>query len=503
MLRLPTIFVLIQGRPLKVYLSTFDKSVNALVAKTTKEARSSGSTMSVETPKAPSQIQLITKSQPILYLLTQPILTGRLANWLIQLSQYDITCINPITIKGQAVVDLLSKFSNEVLGGEVATTQEIEEELTLYFDGSSTAEGVEAGIVLRDDKSHHMVFSFKLDFQCTDNTAEYKAYIIGLAMAKEVSCMENQLADALAIIALRMPMVENPFNIHIVRKEQPIYRGCKSVLLELLDHADWREILAMCVSDKEAYHRLREIHDRTCGHTSHVSLYCQVQRGRYYWPHMAQQSIEFQQQCVSCQRTYYQNEECFFAENVQDWHHPYMEYFAEGIWPESLKDVHNLKRSLSKFFMDSRVLFHTNFTGEPIRCLSVHASLIHSHPNLLQDMKTPWLFHTWDLDLIGPIHHSSEGYIWILVAIEYFTKWVEAVPFRKATARVFTVGQMVLRALDHVRKNIAGPSKFAANWEGPFIVTKALDNRYYHLKTHKGESLLDPVNAKWLKPYYC
>ncbi|GLU03935.1 hypothetical protein SLE2022_211060 [Rubroshorea leprosula] len=405
MLRLPTIFVLIQGRPLKVYLSTFDKSVNALVAKTTKEARSSGSTMSVETPKAPSQIQLITKSQPILYLLTQPILTGRLANWLIQLSQYDITCINPITIKGQAVVDLLSKFSNEVLGGEVATTQEIEEELTLYFDGSSTAEGVEAGIVLRDDKSHHMV-----------------------------SCMENQLADALAIIALRMPMVENPFNIHIVRKEQPIYRGCKSVLLELLDHADWREILAMCVSDKEAYHRLREIHDRTCGHTSHVSLYCQVQRGRYYWPHMAQQSIEFQQQCVSCQRTYYQNEECFFAENVQDWHHPYMEYFAEGIWPESLKDVHNLKRSLSKFFMDSRVLFHTNFTGEPIRCLSVR---------------------------IRP------------------------------------------RALDHVRKNIAGPSKFAANWEGPFIVTKALDNRYYHLKTHKGESLLDPVNAKWLKPYYC
>ncbi|GLT96639.1 hypothetical protein SLE2022_142470 [Rubroshorea leprosula] len=39
-------------------------------------------------------------------------------------------------------------------------------------------------------------------------------------------------------------------------------------------------------------------------------------------------------------------------------------------------------------------------------------------------------------DLIGPIHPSSEGYIWILVAAEYFTKWVEAIPLRKATRPV-------------------------------------------------------------------
>ncbi|GLU03985.1 hypothetical protein SLE2022_211530 [Rubroshorea leprosula] len=70
-------------------------------------------------------------------------------------------------------------------------------------------------------------------------------------------------------------------------------------------------------------------------------------------------------------------------------------------------------------------------------------------------------------------------------------------------ARVFTVGQMVLKASDHVRKNIAGPSKFTTNWDGPFVVAEAHDSRYYRLKTHKGESLSDPVNVKWLKPYYC
>ncbi|GLU04004.1 hypothetical protein SLE2022_211710 [Rubroshorea leprosula] len=66
----------------------------------------------------------------------------------------------------------------------------------------------------------------------------------------------------------------------------------------------------------------------------------------------------------------------------------------------------------------------------------VHANLIHSHPNLLQDMKTPWPFHTWGLDLIGLIHPSSGSYIWILLATEYFTKWVEVVPLSKATGLV-------------------------------------------------------------------
>ncbi|GLU09577.1 hypothetical protein SLE2022_333250 [Rubroshorea leprosula] len=74
---------------------------------------------------------------------------------------------------------------------------------------------------------------------------------------------------------------------------------------------------------------------------------------------------------------------------------------------------------------------------------------------------------------------------------------------RAVRARVFTVGQMVLKASDHVRKNIARSSKFAANWNGPFIVTKAHDSGYYRLKTHKGELLSDSMNAKWLKPYYC
>jgi hypothetical protein len=82
-------------------------------------------------------------------------------------------------------------------------------------------------------------------------------------------------------------------------------------------------------------------------------------------------------------------------------------------WPTMKKDAENFVKTCHTY--------------------QVQANLIHTHPTSLQNMATPWLFHTWGLDLIGPINLASGGYIWIFVVIEYFTKWVEAIPLRKAT----------------------------------------------------------------------
>lgn len=63
-------------------------------------------------------------------------------------------------------------ISNEVLGGEVTTAQEPDEEWTLYLDGSSMVKGARLGFVLKSDKGKDTMFSFKLDFPCTNNTTE-------------------------------------------------------------------------------------------------------------------------------------------------------------------------------------------------------------------------------------------------------------------------------------------------------------------------------------------
>ena len=68
--------------------------------------------------------------------------------------------------------------------------------------------------------------------------------------------------------------------------------------------------------------------------------------------------------------------------------------------------------------------------------------------------------------------------------------------------RAFAEGQKMLRAVEHVRKNIPRPSKFAPKWEGPYIIRKAHDNGYYYLTKEDGIVLTDPINGKWLKQYY-
>ena len=50
-------------------------------------------------------------------------------------------------------------------------------------------------------------------------------------------------------------------------------------------------------------------------------------------------------------------------------------------------------------------------------------------------MSSTWPFSTWGIDVIGAIHPAaSNGHRYILVAINYFTKWVEAASYKTVTA---------------------------------------------------------------------
>ena len=69
-------------------------------------------------------------------------------------------------------------------------------------------------------------------------------------------------------------------------------------------------------------------------------------------------------------------------------------------------------------------------------------------------------------------------------------------------ARNFVIGQMVLKAVDHMRRNLFAPSKFPPSWEGPYLVKEANDSGYYRLSTVDGEVLVEPINGKCLKMYY-
>jgi hypothetical protein len=116
----------------------------------------------------------------------------------------------------------------------------------------------------------------------------------------------------------------------------------------------------------------------------------------------------------------------------------------------------------------------------------VQANLIHTHPTSLQNMAAPWPFQIWGLDLIGLINPASSGHIWILVATDYFTKWEETIPLRKA------IGAAVENFMrEHIITRFGIPYKLICDNDTPFVnkdVREVLE--HYRIKHRRS------------KPYY-
>ncbi|KAL0458659.1 UNVERIFIED_CONTAM: hypothetical protein Slati_0493100 [Sesamum latifolium] len=55
----------------------------------------------------------------------------------------------------------------------------------LHVDGSSTAQGSGAGIVITTPQGEDLEFVIKFDFKTSNNEAEYEALVIGMRMAHE------------------------------------------------------------------------------------------------------------------------------------------------------------------------------------------------------------------------------------------------------------------------------------------------------------------------------
>ena len=65
---------------------------------------------------------------------------------------------------------------------------------------------------------------------------------------------------------------------------------------------------------------------------------------------------------------------------------------------------------------------------------------IHQPGGVLNLLSSPWLFAQWGLDIVGPFPKAARNKRFLLVSIDYFTKWVEAKPLaniRDADAKKF------------------------------------------------------------------
>ena len=69
-----------------------------------------------------------------------------------------------------------------------------------------------------------------------------------------------------------------------------------------------------------------------------------------------------------------------------------------------------------------------------------HGNLNHLPPTELHRLSEPWPFLAWGIDIVGEVKpHASNGHRFIVVAVDYFSKWVEAESFRNVTAKQMAI----------------------------------------------------------------
>ncbi|XP_049359184.1 uncharacterized protein LOC125823856 [Solanum verrucosum] len=253
----PILAAPIPGKPLILYIAAQERSVGALLAQENSEGKENAlyylsRTMtpneliyspiemlclalvfSIQKMKHYFQahvVRLISRANPIKFVMSKPVLSDRLARWYLQFQQFEIVYILQKAMKGQALADFLADHPipddwelTDDLPDEDAMSIEIQPPWKMYFDGAAHRGGVGAGVVFITSQEEILPFSFTLKQCCSNNVAEYQALILGLEMAVDMKQLhlqvfgdsqvlgdvtlqhvrrtENKKADALAALA--------------------------------------------------------------------------------------------------------------------------------------------------------------------------------------------------------------------------------------------------------------------------------------------------------------
>ncbi|PKI67837.1 hypothetical protein CRG98_011770 [Punica granatum] len=148
-------------------------------------------------------IRLLSKADPLRYLLDSPSSMWNIAKWRCQLTEYDIEYVPRTSVKGQAIVDHLEEFpvdddtpiNTDFPDEGILQVDEAKEEPTwkMYFDGAVNSVGSGVGAVLISPDGRHYPVTAKVDSSCTNNVAEYEACIRGLQAAIDFKVKELEV----------------------------------------------------------------------------------------------------------------------------------------------------------------------------------------------------------------------------------------------------------------------------------------------------------------------
>ncbi|XP_043687919.1 uncharacterized protein LOC122639154 [Telopea speciosissima] len=374
---------------------------------------------------------------PLKYLFKKPALTGRLARWLLLLAEFDIMYTTQKSIKGSAIAEHLSAHPvidtrklEDVFPDQDINSLEVNKDIEpwrMLFDGAANHRGCGAGVLFITPEGLCMPMSFRLGFDCTNNMAEYEACVLGLKVAISIGVKKlehfieinfdyfprenNRFADALATLASMMDFgpreTIQPFVVD--QRDSPSYE--ESINALTADGRPWYAKIVDFIKER------RYPADATHGEKRFLR--------RYATQFVLHEDILYKRPYDGIQLVCIDEEQ---AQTVLDQVH-------QGICGSHM-NAHMLAKKILRlgYYWNTMEADCVEYVRKCHKC-QIFANLIHVPPIELHSLSSPWPFSTWGIDVIGKVTpKASNRHEFVLVAIDYFTKWVEAQSYAKFTA---------------------------------------------------------------------
>ncbi|XP_061376077.1 uncharacterized protein LOC133318132 [Gastrolobium bilobum] len=314
-------------------------------------------------------------NQPIRLVLHKPDLDGRMMSQAIELSEYQISYEPRTAIKVQALTYFIAEMSHTCEAASQATETPRLALWKLYVDGSTNAKGSGARMIIENPDSVAMEHSLSFNFNTTNNQAEYETMIVGLLQAKELGAQ----------------------HLKVFSDSQLIRRSENT-------RAD---ILAKLASTKSPGNN-RSVIQRNLHNPSIVMSIADVTEG--------------------------------VAEDT--WITPISNYLSEGTLPVDQTEAKRIKRKCAHFCMMQGRLYKRGFSTPLLKFLNpgdvgyileeIHEEINGHHMGGHFLAKKALRA---GMDLLGPFPEAAGRVQWLIVAIDYFTKWVEAEPVATITSQ--------------------------------------------------------------------
>ncbi|GKB64246.1 reverse transcriptase domain-containing protein, partial [Tanacetum coccineum] len=122
-------------------------------------------------------------------------------------------------------------------------------------------------------------------------------------------------------------------------------------------------------------------------------------------------------------------------EEGDNWMTPIIKWLEEGKWPEDQNEARTsvVAKAIRQGYY--WLTMHRDAREEICKCDScqIHSSVPKLPKTLITSIMAPCSFYQWGMDVLGPLPKASRKVKFVIVAIDYFTKWIEAKPLAKTT----------------------------------------------------------------------